>query len=267
MFGDVPYGPHGERNLLDLYVPEESSSPRAVVVCIHGGGWSGGGKEDYSWMAESLVSRGFAAASITYRFWPQWLCPAAMDDAQRAVRWLRRNAGQYHLDPKRFGAIGGSAGGHLAAYLGLTETRDNSDPELAAYSSRVQCVVDCYGPVDLVQIMSSESAHIVEGFIGKPLSPGTEAEYRQASPSYLIPADPPPFLIVHGALDDGTKSGDVPIDISAEFHEKLKQAGGDSTFIKIEGAPHGFTGSPESEYTQRMWEAAVPFFERRLGSL
>jgi acetyl esterase/lipase len=262
---DLAYGPHGERNLLDLYLPDESASPRPLVVCIHGGGWAGGGKEAYEWMGRSLAGHGFAAASITYRFWPQWLCPAAMDDAQRAVRWLRRHAAQYRLDPARVGAIGGSAGAHLAAYLGLTETRDNTDPELAAYPSRVQCVVDCYGPVDFVAMMNSASAPIVEGFIGKPLTPATEAEYRQASPFHLVPRDLPPFLIVHGALDTGESMGDVPIGVSAAFHEKLRQAGGDSAFIRLETAPHGFSGDPESEHTQRMWAAAVPFLEKHLG--
>ena len=262
---DLSYGPHGERNLLDLYLPEGPALPRPVVVCIHGGGWEGGDKEVYAWMGKSLANRGFAVASITYRFWPQWPCPAAIDDAHRAVRWLRTNAGRYHLDPARYGAIGGSAGGHLAAHLGLVETRDNSDPELAVCSSRVQCVVDCYGPVDFVAMMSSASAPIVEGFMGKPLTPATEAEYRQASPFYLIPNDPPPFLIAHGTLDDGTGCGDVPIGISVAFHEKLMEAGGYSTVLRLENAPHGFSVDPESEHTKRLWAAAVPFFERHLG--
>jgi len=261
---DVPYGLHGERNLLDLYLPDESSSPRPLVICIHGGGWSGGGKEAYAWMGESLVSNGFAAASVTYRFWPQWLCPAAIDDAKRAVRWLRASAARFGLDPARFGAIGGSAGGHLASHLGLTNGGEESAPELAAYPSRVQCVVDCYGPVDLVYMMRSASAPIVEGFMGVPLTPATEPAYRQASPFFLIRPGPPPFLILHGTRDDGTQPGDVPVEISVAFHEKLREVGGDSTLLLLEGAPHGFCGDPASEHTQRMWAAALTFFGRHL---
>ena len=261
---DAAYGPHGERNLLDLYLPDEISSPRPLVVCIHGGGWSGGGKEAYSWMAESLVSNGFAAACITYRFWPRWLCPAAINDAKRAVRWLRANAARLGLDSARVGAIGGSAGGHLASYLGVTGDGEESTPELAPYSGRVQCVVDCYGPVDFVRMMRSASAPIVEGFMGGPLTAATEPAYRPASPFFLVRPGLPPFLIVHGTRDDGTQPGDVPVEISTAFHEKLREAGADSTLLLLEGAPHGFSGDPASEHTQRMWQTALTFFRKHL---
>ena len=115
------------------------------------------------------------------------------------MRWLRKNAAQYGLDPERFGAIGGSASGHLASYMALADTRDNSDAALAVYSSRVRCVVDCYGPVDLVGMMQSASAPIVQAFIGKPLE-GNEEDYRKASPVSYVKKNPPPFLIVYGTI-------------------------------------------------------------------
>src|SRR3954447_5088208 len=115
---DLSYGPDA-RNVLDLYLPEALPAPRPLVLCIHGGGWAAGDKRSYAWLADALAQRGYAAASITYRFAPAHHAPAQMDDVQRAVRWLRKNAAKYELDPDRFGAIGGSAGGHLAAYLAL----------------------------------------------------------------------------------------------------------------------------------------------------
>jgi acetyl esterase/lipase len=264
VIADLSYGPYGERNLFDLYLPECSEGPFPTVICIHGGGWKGGSKEGYRWMAQDLAGHGLAAASITYRFWPEWRCPAAIDDAQRVVRWLRHHASRYGLDPARFGAIGGSAGGHLASYLGLMETRDNSDAELAPYSSKVQCVVDCYGPVDFVGMMTSASAPIVEGFMGKPLA-GAEEDYRRASPYHLVSPNPPPFLLVHGTADIGVKQGQVPIDQSERFAAKLRQAGGDVTFLPLEGGPHGFTANPQGEYAQRMWRAALPFVTKHLA--
>jgi acetyl esterase/lipase len=261
---DVPYGPHA-RNVLDLYLPEAGRAPRPLVICIHGGGWAAGDKKIYGWLAEGLAREGFAAVSITYRFAPDWRAPAQMDDAQRAVRWLRRNAAEYGLDPQRFGAVGSSAGGHLAAYLALNDTRDNSDPDLAEYSSRVQCVVDCYGPVNLEAMMASASARIVQNFIGKPLE-GNEEEYRRASPFFHVGQNPPPFLIIHGTRDIGTSPGQVPIEQSIDLHEKLRRAGGQSTLLKLEGAGHGFSGRGGNQFAQETLAAATAFFRKHLAA-
>jgi acetyl esterase/lipase len=259
---DLAYGTD-ERQKLDLYLPAEAGTPRALVICIHGGGWAGGDKGRYGWMAPVFVRKGFAAASITYRFAPKHRSPAQMDDVQRAVRWLRKNAATHGIDPGRFGAIGGSAGGHLASYLALAETRDKGDDELSALSSRVQCAVDCYGPVDLDAMMKSASAPIVEAFQGLPLA-GNEAVYRKASPRWLIPKNPPPFLIVHGTKDVGTSRGQVPIEQSKDFAAALKEAGGDATLLILEGAGHGFSGR-DNPHAQAALAAAADFFARHLA--
>ena len=260
---DVSYGPDA-RNVMDLYLPEVPAAPRPLVVCIHGGGWAGGDKRGYAWLAEELARRGYVAASVTYRFAPASRAPAQMDDVQRAVRWLRKNAATYGLDPERVGAIGGSAGGHLASYLALADTRDNSDGDLAAYSSRVRCAVDCYGPVDLEAMMKSASAPIVQGFIGRPLE-GNEQAYRDASPHFLVKDRPPPFLIIHGTRDVGTARGQVPMEQSERFHEKLRRAGGDATLLKLDGAAHGFTGNGANKHAQEALAAAAEFFDKHLG--
>ena len=261
---DIAYGPHGPRNMLDVYLPEGGTATRPLVVCIHGGGWRGGDKAAFGWIAERLAARGFVAASITYRFWPDWPCPAAIDDTQRAIRWLRKRAAEYGFDPERVGALGGSAGSHLAAYAAVAPLRDDSDAELRGVSSGLQCVVDCYGPVDFVAMMDTASAPLVGGFMGQPLTPETAAEYRAASPFFLVKSVPPPFLIVHGTEDIGVQPGQVPLTISERFREVLRRAGGDATLVPLQGAGHGFSGRPDSPYAQAMWEAAVPFLEKHL---
>lgn len=263
---DLSYGPHGERNRLDLYLPDSVGRQRPLVVCIHGGGWSGGSKDAYAWMGERLTGLDLAAASITYRFWPQWRCPAAIEDVHRAVRWLRKNAVHYGLDAEHVGAIGGSAGAHLASCLPLMPPPPDPDLplDLAGVPSRVSCVVDCYGPVDFVAMMTSASAPIIEGFMGASLSPETEAAYRAASPFYFVKPTPPPFLIAHGTEDVGILKGQVPLTISERFAEKLRAAGGEVTLLPLEGAEHGFSGQPDSPHTQAMWAAAVPFFRKHL---
>jgi acetyl esterase/lipase len=262
---DVSYGPYGERNLMDFYLPAPTdvAVPHPVVICIHGGGWAGGGKGVYAALGQALAQKGFVAVSITYRFAPAWHSPTQMDDVERAVRWLRKNAKQYELDPQRFGAIGGSAGGHLASYLALTDTRDNGDPDLAGFSSKVQCAVDCYGPVDLVGMMNSASAPLVQSFLGKPLA-GNEEDYRKASPITYVSKNPPPFLIMHGTNDLGTARGQVPIEQSMAFAEKLKAAGGDATLIKVEGAGHGFPTGGQTQYGQQTLPPVIEFFTKHL---
>jgi acetyl esterase/lipase len=258
---NIPYGSHGERNLADLYLPEPCAVPAPLVLCVHGGGWRGGSRDQFRWAAEGLTQLGFAVALVTYRFWPAAPCPAAMDDVQRAIRWLRRRAGEYRIDPLRFGGMGGSAGGHLVSYAALMETRDNSDPDLAPLSSRLQCAVDCCGPVDLPAMMASASAPIVEGFMGKPLA-GAEEEYRRASPHWLVGVAPPPFLLVHGTEDKGVSHGQVPIGQSENFCARLTAAGGEATLLRLAGAGHGFVNDPQHRATLRA--AAVPFLQRHL---
>jgi len=222
-----------------------------------------GDKKDWAWEAARFAESGLAAASVTHRYCTEWPFPAPVDDVQRAVRWLRHHAGEYGLDGSRFGATGASSGGHLASFLGLTETRQHVDDELGAYSSRVSAVVDCYGPVDMLWVMRSASAPIVERFIGKPLSAETVADYLAASPPALIRPPVCPFLIMHGTLDVGETRGEVPIGISERFAELLRASGGQAEFMPLEGAGHGF--GPETPHGKRAMDASVAFFQKHLG--
>ncbi len=146
---DVPYAIVGGHPLLvDIYEPGEHSDLRPAVVLIHGGAWTSFDKGTMTSMGNFLARSGFVAFSVDYRLFNGTvnLWPAQLDDVQRAVRWIRANAAKYRVDPNRIGAFGHSAGAQLAALLGMEDTRDNSDPSLAKYSSKVQAVVDVSGP-------------------------------------------------------------------------------------------------------------------------
>lgn len=259
---DISYGPHGIRNKMDLYIPDHSQKPAPAVLFLHGGGWTGGDKEIMTWYAESVARRRIAGITANYRLWPDWRYPAALDDAQRIVRWIRANAKQYNIDGSRLGAMGLSAGAHLAVWLGLGETRDNTDPALSAFSSRVQCVVDVYGPVDFLAMMPSASAEIISGFIGRHFAEAKDM-YVDASPIRLVRPGAPPFLIVHGTNDIGVNYGEVPVGISVDLHARLVAAGCDARLVKLEGAGHGFSAQNDP-YAQKMWMEALPFFEKHL---
>ena len=141
-----------ERNRLDLYLPEKVKGRLPVVVWIHGGAWMEGSKDDCP--AVPFAAEGCAVASINYRLSQHAIFPAQIQDCKAAIRWLRANADKYHLDPDHIGVWGASAGGHLVALLGTTaavkefEGRGGNLDQ----SSRVQCVLDWYGPSELTMM-------------------------------------------------------------------------------------------------------------------
>src|SRR5262245_48490175 len=94
----------GEDLALDLAVPREGG-PFPVIVSLHGGGWRAGSRQDLSNLIALLASKGFAAATVTYRFAPKHKFPAQIEDCKAAVRWLRAHADKYRLNVDRFGAV------------------------------------------------------------------------------------------------------------------------------------------------------------------
>ncbi len=230
--------------LLDLYVPESSSNNRfPVVVWIHGGAWRSGSKEKPP--AARLTARGYAVASINYRLSAEALFPAQIHDSKAAVRWLRANAAEYGLDPGRFAAWGSSAGGHLAALLGTSGGVVDLEGTLGNLNrtSRVQAVVDFFGPTDFLKMdaagstMNHDAPDSPESkLIGGPIQRNPEKAAR-ANPITYISPDDPPFLIMHGDKDPL-----VPHDQSRLLYEALKQARVEVSFETVKGGGHGFSG-------------------------
>jgi acetyl esterase/lipase len=199
----------------------------------------GGEKGTMRGMASFLARSGFVAFAVDYRLFngKENLWPAQLDDVQRAVRWIRANAAKYGVNPDNIGAFGHSAGAQLAALLGMEATRDNSDPLLAKYSSRVQAVVDVSGPSDFTTDPDADRDAFLANFFGGNLAQHGEI-WRDASPVFHVSNNIAPFLIFHGTLDT-----EVPITQSQELADKLKQAGVAVKFAKVKDA-HTFQ-SPE----------------------
>lgn len=255
---DVIYGEAGgQKLLLDLYLPAETGSrPRPAIVLIHGGGWVDFDKRTMSRMAHFLAQAGFVAASVDYRLLHgnenRW--PAQLDDVQRAVRWLRANAGKYNIDPNHMGAFGHSAGAQLAALLGMEDTHDNSDPALAKYSSRVQAVVDVSGPSDFLKDHDPDGDAFLTVFFGGSYEKVPDV-WRDASPVSHAAKSDAPFLIVHGSQDQS-----VPIAQAQELYDKLKQAGVKVSFVKLDDG-HMFD-KPENR--KQLALESLTFFNRYL---
>lgn len=242
----------GDESLeLDLFVPS-GEGPFPVIVSIHGGSWTSGTRDQG--LAVIQVERGYAVANIDYRLAPKSIWPAQVEDAKAAVRWLRANARRFDLDPWRIGVIGLSAGGHIGAVLGTSsgvaalEGIELGNPD---QSSRVQAVVDYFGPSDLTKI-KQQALPCIPGdpndpneppsqLLGctLPLCPETAAT---ANPITYVTPDDPPFLLLHG-------TGDclVPWQQSQILHDALSKAGVSSKLVLIPFASHGdplFLASP-----------------------
>ncbi len=258
VFWDLRYVEGGhERNRLDLYLPEQAEGRLPLIVWIHGGAWLGGSKEGCP--AVPFVSKGYAAASINYRLSQHAVFPAQIEDCKAAIRWLRANAAKYRLDADHIGVWGASAGGHLVAMLGTTgavkeleATGGNLDQ-----SSRVQCVVDWFGPSDLLTMPGShDNPGLPESrLIGGPVQENKE-KARKASPVTYVSKDSAPFLIMHGDQDNL-----VPLSQSEELAAVLKKIGMEVTLQVIQGNGHGGPGfgSPESR------KVIEEFFAKHLG--
>jgi acetyl esterase/lipase len=265
---DVKYGEaNGQPLLLDVFRPANQKSKLPVVVYVHGGGWTGGNKNDFRSGARGLAKADYVTFTIGYRLVrtndvnnsTRW--PGQIDDVQRAIRWIRSKAEEYQLDTNKIGAIGGSAGGHLVNLLGTIETRDNSDKALAKYSSKVQCVVNMFGPTDLTPDFTTNGPAgpavqtMVDNLIAKPKSTHL-ATYKEASPLFQVSSNSAAFLHFHGTVDPL-----VPLDQSQRFHDALKKAGAESTLVIFEGEGHSFV---KPENVQKFIKDSVNFFNRHL---
>lgn len=233
---DIEYGNIGGTRplLLDLYQPATAGSElRPGLIFIHGGAWKSGNRSDYKYYTGLFAKRGYVVATISYRFSSEAKFPAAVEDAKCAVRWMRANASQYHVDPNKIAVIGGSAGGYLALMVGYT----SDIPEFegsggnAGVSSRVQAVVDLYGPVDLTA-PEGKKADVVKAFLGKTYEEDPDL-YVKASPITYLTADDPPTLILQGTVDDT-----VPVTQSDLLARKLKELGIFYLYDRLEGWPH-----------------------------
>ncbi len=254
---DLEYGPHGERNRLDLYLPEKQPDhPLPLVVWIHGGGWEAGNKDNP--LGLGLLKKGYALASINYRLSQMAKFPAQIEDCKAAVRYLRANAKKYNLDPDHIGVFGASAGGHLVALLGTTgEVKElDGDGLNKDASSRVQAVVDFFGPTDMLKMKEEADekpvfdADAAESPVGR-LFGGPIQEHKElaekANPIHYITKDAAPFLIMHGDKDNI-----VPLAQSRLLDDALKAAGVESTLVVVKGDGHGGPGFAAPENLQKI---------------
>ena len=246
---DIEYVPGGhDRQKLDLYLPAQTNPPLPLIIWVHGGAWRAGSKDNCP--AVRFVAQGYAVASVNYRLSQHAVFPAQIEDCKAAVRWLRAHAKDYGLDPNRFGAWGSSAGGHLVALLGTTgDVKEFDAGSNLEISSRVQAVVDFFGPTDLLRMAAQSGSnsrmdHNASDSPESQLIGGTLQENKEkaakASPITYVTRDDPPMLLVHGDADPL-----VPFQQSEELYQALRKAGVEATLYLVKGGGHGDRFGPE----------------------
>jgi acetyl esterase len=255
---DVEYArPGGNAVLLDLHVPD-GPGPFPAAILVHGGGFDEGSKStNVRPLFDVLGNSGFAWFSIDYRLAPEFRFPQASEDLNSAIRWVKANAPEYHVDISKIAIIGESAGGLLVNYAGTHET-----PE-----TRVAAVVDFYGPVDYGKLaearrdhpelfnMTSINRHAANGggihFFGvEKLDEAGLAKLRALAPITGVHKGMAPFLCIHGTKDD-----QVAYDQSPAMCDAMHKVGASCELIPIEGGGHGMGGwrAPEMQH----WKAEM----------
>lgn len=218
--------PNGAPLALDIVRPADVTHPRPLVVFIHGGGWYAGFRSLEAPYQYTLAGLGYVTASIDYRLicppsdagvhaqpgcGPENRYPVPVDDARAAVAWLKAHAADYGIDATRVAAVGGSAGGYIAAMLG-------TDPDVAATAA-------FYSPLDLDGPFYEDN---IWRFLG-------DASATAASPSDRVSRSTPPMLLVHGTADTT-----MPYAQSTLMLEAMADAGAHATLVPVPDAGHGF---------------------------
>ena len=250
--------PDDQHLQLNMARPKTGDGPFPAVVCIHGGGFRAGHRDGYNGLCLKLAEHGYVAVTVSYRLAPKYQFPAAVHDTKAAVRWLRAHAKEYKIDPLRIGTTGGSAGGHLAQFLGVTAgipmfEGDGGNPE---QSSHVACVVNVYGPSDFTKSYgkSVDAAQVLPLFLGGDLDTARHMHII-SSPLYWVTPNAAPTLCIHGTEDKY-----VAHEQAVWLIEKLKAADVEAELLTLPGAGHGFKGDDAVKADQ----ALIAFFDKRL---
>jgi acetyl esterase/lipase len=247
---------------LDVWVPDAAAPP--LVIWVHGGGWMFGDRrvlpETFrpNQIFDALLEAGLAVASIDYRHALEAPFPAQLQDAKAAVRYLRQFAAELGVSTERIGIIGESAGGHLAAMVGLTAHRADLEGShgVVGPSSAVDAVVDWYGPADFAtmprrtppphiaaklppELLVAPEVQLTRGLAGEALA--------DASPITHVTPQAPPFLLVHGT-DDWL----VPYAQSEQLHAALTAAGVPARLEPVHGSEHVFAGHDDIDAIVRL---------------
>lgn len=251
---------HTRRDLkMDIIYPEDKTKKYPCVVWICGGAWQRLDRSAHLAYLTELARSGFVVASVEYRTANEGPFPIQLTDVKAGIRYLKALSDRYNIDPERFGVMGESAGGYLAAMAALAEDKAFDVGAFTEYSSKVQAACPWYPPTDVTGFpypSPVEAAASMESLLlGKNVMLNKE-EALKICPVSFVTKDAPPFLIIHGDNDHT-----VPFSQGEILHDKLEEVGTDVKLLILEGADHA-----DMPFFQReLWERITAFFKDKLG--
>jgi acetyl esterase/lipase len=262
VFPDQQYSyASGDSLKLDVW-QAQTKDPVPTVIYYHGGGWFFGDRTGAVPYLMPWFARGWNIINVEYRMSGTALAPAAVEDARCALRWVYRNAKQFHLNTDQIIVTGHSAGGHLALMAGMLRESDGldndcpSDPAMGEPEMKVAAIVDWYGPTDIPDLLDgSNRKTFAVAWLGASVDRAEQA--RRVSPLQYVRPGLPPVFIVHGNEDPV-----VPYTESERLHELLDAKHVPNQLYTIKNGKHGFFG-PQDDVAayQAMWtflEANIP---------
>lgn len=268
MVGEIQFAaPDGQPLKLHIVKPWKQAEPKKypLVVFIQGSAWT---KPNQYWeipQLSLLARRGFVVATVTHRSCYEAKAPAFLVDVKAAIRFLKANAAQYDIDPDRVCVWGTSSGGNTALLVGMTaddpafETGDNP-----GVSTKVQAVVDCFGPTDLMRMWEVQYADVVaeDGALFFALGGGTTADACRATLTQISPIhyaqpgrDFPPFLMLHGDADPV-----VLFEDTQRLYQRLVDLGYEADLVRVTGAEH-----EGSFWSEALLEIIFAFIQEKIG--
>jgi acetyl esterase/lipase len=242
---DIPYGPGGRENLLDIWRRSDLApgDHAPVLIQVPGGAWSVNGKRPQAYTLMSrMVELGWICVSINYSKSPRAKFPAHIIDVKRAIAWVRENIGDYGGDPDFIALTGGSAGGHLASLAALTANNLTFQPGFESADTTVQAVAPYYGVYDFTDFenMHEMMLPFLEQFVMKAHFAEEPERFIAASPISYVHPDAPPFFVLHGEKDELVPSGQA-----RAFCAVLREAGAATVaYAELANAHHAWDITP-----------------------